>query len=133
MKTFGTIILVILGLSILFITSRSCGVISKITEPTNIITSHDEFESMYETCNQICDDIRVLTQFDDNIKAIDQISKGVYIEKPAFSKEERIIALQNKINRWIREYNAKSRHISKSRWKSNSLPQQLSRSDFYCK
>lgn len=123
MRNFGIGTVIVIGLIALFFLGRSCGVISKIAEPTNIISSYDEFESMYETCNQICDDISVLEQTDAE----------VYAGETGFSKGERLIALQNKINRWIREYNAKSRHISKSLWKSNKLPHQLSRSDFYCK
>jgi len=49
-----------------------------------------------------------------------------------FSKSERINAIRQNMNRWIEEYNAKSRMITRSAWKSGSLPYQLSTSDFSC-
>lgn len=120
MKNFGRIMLGLLIIVLLFITVRACSVTSKIADPDNIITSYEEFESMYSTCNQVCDNIKMLKSAD---------SKDM---ESGFSKSERILALQNKLNRWIREYNAKSRHISKSLWKSKNLPHQLSIDDFNC-
>lgn len=49
-----------------------------------------------------------------------------------FSKAQRINAIQVQLNRWIEEYNAKSKMINRSLWKSSELPYQLSVTQFSC-
>jgi hypothetical protein len=120
MKTFGWIVLGILVLGALTIFGKVFGVFDKVTDPDHIIASYEQYEEIYSTCNKICDDIRVLKNSDVE-------------ETSGFSKGERIIAYENNINRWIRDYNAKSRMITKNLWKSPNLPYQLKRSDFNCK
>lgn len=95
------------------------GVVTRVTNPDHIISSYEEFEEMYSTCNKVCDDLRVLNNNE--------------VDPKGFSKAERNIALENNLNRWIREYNAKSREITRNMWKSSQLPYQLSREDFSCK
>lgn len=118
MKKFFGVIAVILGLVLLGVLSRACAVADRVADPDNIITNYEEFQNIYSTCNQICDNISALS-----------LTKT---DSSAFSKEERVLALENKLNRWIREYNSKSRQITRNLWKSGSLPHQLSRTDFNC-
>lgn len=123
LKIVGVLILLVI-LSLIFKTcSAATGVFSKVVNSDNIIESYEEYEEMYSTCNKICDDLRVLNLTNDK----------TYSSDTGFSKGERIIALENKINRWVREYNAKSRMFRKNMWKSRELPYQLSRNDFMCK
>ena len=49
-----------------------------------------------------------------------------------FSKAQRILSLRTSLNRWIEDYNAKSKMWGRSLWKSNSLPYQLSNQEFNC-
>lgn len=96
------------------------GVINKVSNPDAIITNYEEFENMYETCYKLCDDIRAL-----NNANVDSTA--------GFSKNERLYNLELQLNRWIREYNAKSNQITRSVWKSRDLPYQLERNEFNCK
>lgn len=49
-----------------------------------------------------------------------------------FTKAQRINALQTQLNRWIEEYNAKSKMINRSLWKAGELPYQLTVTQFNC-
>ena len=49
-----------------------------------------------------------------------------------FSKAQRINALQTQLNRWVEEYNAKSKMINRNLWKSSELPYQLTVTQFDC-
>ena len=63
-----------------------------------------------------------------NIKDIPETDKMF----DQFSKTSQQIALKSKMNRWIEDYNAKSKMWNRSLWKSNKLPYQLSSADFSC-
>lgn len=113
--------LLLIGLSFLvYVISVPLGLFKKVTNPDHIIQSYEEYEEIYSTCNKICDDMSAL-----NSSNVDNTS--------GFNKEERALALENQMNRWIREYNAKSREITRNMWKSGDLPYQLSRNNFNCK
>jgi hypothetical protein len=49
-----------------------------------------------------------------------------------FSKTQRINTLKTQLNRWVEEYNAKSKMINHSLWKSSELPYQLNTNQFNC-
>jgi uncharacterized membrane protein len=49
-----------------------------------------------------------------------------------FSKAQRVLALQSELNRWVEEYNGKSKMLNRSLWKPSSLPYQLSVSYYPC-
>ncbi len=114
---------VIASLILLTVVSKTCSVVDEVTSTENIITSYEEYENMYSSCEKICDDIKVLRG----------VSSEDYSKDTGFSKSDRLIALETNLNRWIREYNAKSRQITKNLWKSKALPHQLEREDFNCK
>lgn len=107
----GTIVLI----SIIF------GIINRLGKVVDVdkgITTYENFYQMHDQAEQICNDISVM-------QGADEMSGG-------FSKTERIIGLENKLNDVIRDYNAQSKAWTKSMWKSSELPYTISRSDFNC-
>ena len=82
---------------------------------------YEEYEELYQTCNQLSQDIC-------NIKDVPATDKMF----EQFSKEQRLTALRSKLNRWTTDYNGKSRMITRSLWKSGHLPQTLATTDFAC-
>lgn len=134
MKTFGiislgvlTIIILIvlfftiITLIVLFFTIKTCSIAEKhITNSMeNAVISYDEYENMYATCKQLNSDLGVIK---------DTPNKDAQFVQ--FSKAQRINALKQQLNRWIGEYNAKSKHIDKKWWKSSDLPYSLTSSQF---
>jgi len=103
----------ILGLSygVYHWVSKPARLVDKLTEPDHIINNYEEFQAMYNTTQDICTKIQVL-----------ESSK---VEAKGFSREERLLNLQNNLSRWVQEYNAKSRMLTKNKWKNPNLPYQL--------
>lgn len=85
-------------------------------------TRYEEYEEIYQTCEQISQDICNIKDVPTTDKMFEQ-----------FSKEQRLNALRTKMNRWTTDYNGKSRMITRSMWKSGHLPQTLSATDFPCR
>lgn len=100
---------------------KSCSIAEKhITDSMeNAVISYDEYQNIFNTCKQINNDLGVIreTPADD-------------IQFAQFSKAQRINTMKQNLNRWIAEYNAKSAHIDKKWWKSDSLPQTLESSQY---
>ena len=120
MKTFGYIFLFVLGLILLTIVSfsvRSCSIFQDHVEKSmeNAVISYDEYQDIYGTCKQLNADLGVIKETPETDKQFEQ-----------FSKAQRINAIKQNLNRWIAEYNAKSKHIDKKWWKSDALPYELS-------
>ena len=80
---------------------------------------YEEFYSMYSTCQKLDSDIGVTIELPDSDATFSQ-----------FSKAQRVGMLKMQLNRWINEYNSKSRMTSRKLWKSTDLPYQLNSSDF---
>lgn len=119
MKLILGIIGILVIITAMWFGGKALGVIDKVTEPDHIINSYEEYEEIYAACQKLCDDIRNYNTMD-----VDETS--------GFSKQERILNIENNFNRWIREYNAKSRMVTRNLWKSESLPYKLDRDDFHC-
>ncbi len=85
----------------------------------NGIASYQEFQEIYNTCSKLNTDLGVYQSLPENDKMFEQ-----------FSKVQRTTAIKTQLNRWVEEYNGKSKMWMKSMWKSNSLPYQLSVNDF---
>jgi hypothetical protein len=99
-------------------------VIHKIREATRIDTAvqnYEEFQEIYNTCTKINTDLCNMKDVPETDPMFSQ-----------FSKAQRILTLRTNLNRWIEEYNAKSKMWGRSLWKSNSLPYQLSNQEFNC-
>lgn len=89
------------------------------TIANNAIVNYEEFQEMYNTCVKINTDLGVIRKVDEKDKMFEQ-----------FSKSQRIAALQMQMNRWVEEYNSKSKMWTKSVWKSDKLPYQLNVNQF---
>lgn len=85
----------------------------------NAVISYDEYQDIYNTCKQLNADLGVIKDTPDTDAQFAQ-----------FSKSQRINAIKMNLNRWIGEYNAKSKHIDKKWWKSESLPYELSTNQY---
>ncbi len=121
--TFGKkIIYWIIGCSILL---SICGfILSKGTEATHFkdaVIVYEEFQEIYNTCNKLNTDLC-------NMKELDE--KDVMFEQ--FSKAQRVNTIKTQLNRWVEDYNAKSKMFGRSLWKSNQLPYQLTNQEFSC-
>lgn len=124
MKFFGYIMLGILAIIILVVVSfgiRSCNIGAKHVNDSmeNAVISYDEYQNIFATCEQINADLGVIKETPENDAQFEQ-----------FSKQQRINALKQNLNRWINEYNAKSKHIDKKWWKSSELPHTLQTNQF---
>ena len=112
----------VIGLSILL--SIGGFVIYKMREATRIDTAvqnYEEFQEIYNTCTKINTDICNMKDVPETDPMFSQ-----------FSKAQRILSLRTSLNRWIEDYNAKSKMWGRSLWKSNSLPYQLNNQEFNC-
>ena len=124
MKIFGQIVLVFLTILILIVLSftvRTCNIAEKhvTNSMENAVISYDEYQDIYNTCKQIDDDLGVMRTTPDTDPQFQN-----------FSKASRVNALKMNLNRWVNEYNAKSKHIDKKFWKSEELPYKLKNTDF---
>ena len=124
MKTFGYIVfglLIVVGLSIFGFGVRSCSIgeqhVSNSME--NAVISYDEYQDINATCVKLNEDLGIIRETPESDKQFEQ-----------FSKAQRINTIKQNLNRWVNEYNSKSKHIDKKWWKSNDLPYNLSVEQF---
>jgi hypothetical protein len=99
-------------------------VVHKFREATHVDTAvlnYEEYQEIYNTCVKINTDICNMKDVPETDPMFSQ-----------FSKAQRILALRTNLNRWIEEYNAKSKMWGRALWKSSSLPYQLSNQEFNC-
>jgi hypothetical protein len=97
---------------------------TKTKEATHIddaVQNYEQFQEIYNTCVKLNTDLC-------NYKDLPE--KDVMFEQ--FSKAQRILAIKTQLNRWVEDYNAKSKMFGRSIWKSKALPYQLSTQDFNC-
>ncbi len=83
------------------------------------VIRYEEFQTLYNTCDKLNTDLKNMREMPDNDKSFEQ-----------FSKAQRINAIKTNLNRWVNDYNAKSKMWNHSMWKSKTLPCQLSVDDF---
>jgi len=124
MKTFGRIMLVVvvlIGVTVGLFTCRTCSIAGNhvANSMENAVISYDEYQDMYATCKQINADLGVIKE-----------TPETDIQFSQFSKQQRVNSLKQSLNRWINEYNAKSKHIDKKWWKSKELPYSLDSKQF---
>lgn len=93
----------------------------KATHIEDAVQVYEEFQEMYNTCAKLNTDLCNMRGLPDSDKMFEQ-----------FSKAQRIVALQTNLNRWVQDYNAKSKMWGRSLWKSKSLPYELSVTEFNC-
>lgn len=99
--------------AILWFTNRGERIVS-----TGIIR-YEEFQEIYNTCQKLNTDLAIIQQTPETDRQFEQ-----------FTKAQRLNSIKQSLNRWVEDYNAKSKVWTRSMWKSNSLPYQLSVNDF---
>lgn len=112
----------IIGLSLL--TSVVGLVLTKTKEATHIedaVQNYEQFQEIYNTCVKLNTDLCNYKDLPENDVMFEQ-----------FSKAQRILAIKTQLNRWVEDYNAKSKMWGRGLWRSNALPYQLSTQDFNC-
>jgi hypothetical protein len=113
--------LILFGVSLLTFSLKTCSIFQGHVEKSmeNAVISYDDFQDMYTTCNKLNTDL-------GNMQAIPESDK----QFEQFSKSQRLNSIKTNLNRWVEEYNAKSKHIDKGLWKSSTLPYQLDVNQF---
>ena len=97
---------------------------SKTKEATHIddaVQNYEQFQEIYNTCVKLNTDLCNYKDVPENDVMFEQ-----------FSKAQRILAIKTQLNRWVEDYNAKSKMWGRALWKSNALPYQLTTQDFNC-
>ena len=97
---------------------------TKTKEATHIddaVQNYEQFQEIYNTCVKLNTDLCNYKDLPENDVMFEQ-----------FSKAQRILAIKTQLNRWVEEYNAKSKMWGRALWKSNALPYQLSTQEFNC-
>lgn len=91
------------------------------TTVDNGIIHYEEFQELYNTCVKLNTDLCNMKELPETDKMFEQ-----------FSKAQRLNTLRTQLNRWVEDYNAKSKMWNRSLWKSNSLPYLLQTNQFNC-
>lgn len=111
-------------IAISFIASIAGFVWTKTKEATHIedaVQNYEQFQEIYNTCVKLNTDLCNYKDLPENDVMFEQ-----------FSKAQRILAIKTQLNRWVEDYNAKSKMWGRNLWKSNALPYQLTTNDFNC-
>jgi hypothetical protein len=111
-------ICIVLGLIVLSIIGYGVGLFKKNVTDSAFIR-YEEFQEIYNTCQKLNTDIGIIKKLPENDKMFEQ-----------FSKVQRVASLQQHLNRWVEEYNGKSKMWNRALWKSQTLPYQLSVNQF---
>jgi hypothetical protein len=117
-KAYKSFILWLVGLSILISVSLWFMRANHV-EDARVV--YEEYQEIYNTCQKLNTDLCNMNSIPENDKMFEQ-----------FSKAQRILAIKTQLNRWVEEYNAKSKMFSRQLWKSGDLPYQLSVNQFNC-
>jgi hypothetical protein len=120
-KVIGFILGTLIIFSIIGFGFRACNKAEEATHLKDAVIVYEEFQEIYNTCSKLNTDLC-------NMKALDE--KDVMFEQ--FSKAQRVNTIKTQLNRWVEDYNAKSKMFGRSLWKSNQLPYQLTNEQFSC-
>ena len=125
MKTFGIIVLCIVGIGLLALLNFTCNIISigakHVTNSVeNAVIDYNQYQDIYNAAHQV----------DDNIGIINGTNADDEMFKNGFNKSAQLFGLESKMNKLVNDYNALSAHIDAKWWKSTTLPIKLSNSDF---
>lgn len=112
-------ILVLIGLFWIVIAGRACNHIGKSVD--NAVINYEEYQEIFNTTKKLNTDLCVMKELPAEDKMFEQ-----------FSKVQRTTQIKTQLNRWVEEYNAKSKMFNRSIWKSNQLPYQLNVNQFNC-
>jgi hypothetical protein len=98
--------------------------LNKVRQATHLddaVQNYEQYQEIYNTCTKLNTDLC-------NMRALPEIDKMF----DQFSKAQRILTLQTNLNRWVEDYNSKSKMVGRRLWKSRELPYQLSVNQFNC-
>ena len=119
LKTIGKwTVGVILVLAIATFVSKKT---TEVTHLDDAVQNYEEFQEIFNTCTKIDKDICLTRDIPDDDVSFRQ-----------FSKAQTLATQKKNLNKWVEEYNAKSKMFGRSLWKSSSLPYQLSVDDYPC-
>ena len=113
----GGFIIIVFLFVFLFVVGHGTKIADKIAD--DALINYEEFQEIYNTCKKIDSDLGNIRAVPDNDKMFESISK-----------QAMITAKRQQMNRWVEEYNAKSKMWNRSLWKSSKLPYQLSSEEF---
>lgn len=116
-KGVGITVIVIAIIIGIFIFSHTMQHADKIA--TDALINYEDFQEMYNACQKLDKDLAVLKAIPETDKMFEMVSKSATLA-----------AKKQILNRWIEEYNGKSKMWNRNLWKSSSLPYQLSTNDF---
>ena len=120
-KTIVIIVAILITFAVVYTCNTGTRVVGKWVDNSidNSVVSYEEYQNIYNTCSKLNTDLDILQKTPSDDKQFEQ-----------FSKTQRINAVKSNLNRWVEEYNAKSKMVNKSIWKSSSLPYQLDVNQF---
>ncbi len=121
---FGGVGILILISVILFVTGtvgKGCNQAVKATHINDATIVYEEFQEIYNTCEKVNVDLCNMQELPADDKMFEQ-----------FSKSQRINTLKTTLNRWVEDYNAKSKMWGRALWKSSNLPYELNVKNFNC-
>ncbi len=95
--------------------------IRKATHLDDAVQTYEEFQEIHGTCTKLNTDLCNMKALPEDDKMFEQ-----------FSKVQRVNAIKTNLNKWIEEYNSKSKMWGRSLWKGRDLPQQLTNEQFSC-
>jgi len=101
--------------------TRACSKAEEATHLHDAVQRYEEFQEIHNTCIKLNTDLCNMKDIPNDDPMFDQ-----------FSKAQRILAIKTQLNKWIEEYNSKSKMWGRSLWKSNTLPYQLTNQQFSC-
>ena len=120
-KVIGIVLLTLFIFSVIGLGFRSCNKAEEATHLHDAVIVYEQYQEIYNTCSKLNTDLCNMKSLDENDKMFEQ-----------FSKTQRINTLKTQLNKWVEEYNAKSKMWGRSLWKSNQLPYQLTNQEFSC-
>ncbi len=85
------------------------------------VQNYEQFQEIYNTCLKLNTDLCNMKELPENDVMFEQ-----------FSKAQRVNTIKTQLNRWVEDYNAKSKMWGRSLWKSDELPYQLTNEQFSC-
>jgi hypothetical protein len=89
------------------------------------VLNYEQYQDIYNTCVKLNQDLC-------NMESIPDTDPMFDAQNGQFSKAQRMLAIKTNLNRWIEEYNSKSKQWGRALWKSSELPYQLSNQQFSC-
>jgi hypothetical protein len=123
MKIFFGFVGIVIALSaILFLTGvvgKGCNQAVTATHVDDATNVYEEFQAIYNTCSKLNTDL-------GNMK--DAPSDDPMFAQ--FSKAQRVLQIKTQLNRWVEEYNGKSKMWGRNLWKSPKLPFELRVEDY---